>query len=121
MPELTHIPIAELGEQLIDRGMRPGADVPPAAVRALELAGHAGARIGVWECGPGGWPIRNRPDREICVILDGEARITDESTGAVVLVRSGDVLDLPVGWSGRWDIDRSVRKVFATLPGDQDG
>jgi uncharacterized cupin superfamily protein len=49
-------------------------------------------------------------------ILRGSARITDTS-GSVRLLTAGSVCVLPVGWSGRWDIDETVRKVYVTIEG----
>ena len=71
------------------------------------------AQIGVWECEPGGWPVVNRPNTETCYIVSGKAKITDDETGQVVDVSAGDFLTLPPGWSGRWDVTETVRKVYA--------
>jgi len=70
-------------------------------------------QVGLWECTPGGWTITDRPDTETVRILSGRARLTDAG-GASVELSAGDVLVLPKGWSGRWDILETVRKLFVT-------
>lgn len=116
MSEAIHVPTAKLAEHLTDRGERPGADSGHPLVRAMSLADHQETRVGLWECTAGGWPVIDRSDVEICVILDGQAAITDDVSGGTFTVSTGDVLVLPAGWSGRWEVSRSVRKVFIALP-----
>ncbi len=94
-------------------GLRPGADSGSPVISVRTLAPHAGSNIGVWECQPGGWPVTSRTDTEVCYILAGTAQITDDATGAVNTVTAGDMVVLPTGWSGRWDVTQTVRKVYA--------
>ena len=49
-------------------------------------------------------------------VLRGAARITD-ADGAVRELVAGSVVVLPVGWSGRWDITETIRKVYVTIEG----
>ncbi|WP_407648375.1 cupin domain-containing protein [Aliidongia dinghuensis] len=67
----------------------------------------------MWECQPGGWPVHNRPDTEVAFILSGTATITDATTGIAHTVTAGDLVVLPPGWTGRWDVTETVRKVYA--------
>lgn len=77
------------------------------------LAPDATGNLGIWECQPGGWPVVNRPDTEFtCIVLD-RARLTDEATGSAAEVTGGDLVILPPGWTGRWDVIETVRKVYA--------
>jgi uncharacterized cupin superfamily protein len=76
-------------------GPRAGADSgDPRTSGIVFFSGH-GVEVGVWECTPGGWPILDRP-------ADGEP----------VELGEGDVLVLPRGWSGRWDVTETVRKLY---------
>jgi len=93
-------------------GQRAGADSGDPQVAVAEFAEQAGGSIGIWECQPGGWPVVDRADTEIAVILGGRARITDEATGTVHAVGAGDVVVLPPGWTGRWDVEETVRKIY---------
>ena len=66
---------------------------------------------GVWECTPGGWAIVDRPTTETMLLLAGQARITP-ADGEPVELEEGDVFVLPKGWSGRWDVLETVRKLY---------
>jgi len=94
-------------------GLRAGADAGDPQVSSLPIAEDASGSLGIWECMPGGWPVVDRPDTEVAVILGGRARLTDNATGEVRTVVAGDVIVLPPGWTGRWDVDETLRKVFA--------
>lgn len=112
MPELTLIPSTDVTAHLPAAGQRAGADSgdPQLGVRSVP---SAPGNVGIWECRPGGWPVVDRPDTEVAFILAGAATITDSSTGIAHEVAAGDLLVLPPGWSGRWDVHETVRKVYA--------
>ncbi|MNN32891.1 hypothetical protein D3C81_1466260 [compost metagenome] len=55
----------------------------------------------------------DRPDTEFTYIISGRAVLTDDASGEEVLVTSGDLIILPPGWTGRWDVIETVRKVYA--------
>ena len=116
LPPSLAVSEADLFGPLDDTGPRAGADsgTPMTWLRVLHDAGPL--NVGIWECTPGGWSITNRPTTEIVHILRGSARITDAS-GAVRVLTAGSVCVLPMGWSGRWDIDETVRKVYVTVEG----
>ncbi|WDY56125.1 cupin domain-containing protein [Pseudomonas sp. PSKL.D1] len=94
-------------------GQRAGADKGDPQIAVYTLAPEAVGNLGVWECQPGGWPVIERPDTEFTYILSGKALLTDSSTGDVVEVTGGDLIILPPGWTGRWDVLETVRKVYA--------
>jgi uncharacterized cupin superfamily protein len=112
MSEMTVVHAAP-GADLRPAGQRPDADSGDPQLRTLPIAPQATGNIGVWECQPGGWPVVNRPDTEVAYILSGAATITDETTGTKHEVTAGSLLVLPVGWTGRWDVTETVRKVYA--------
>ena len=95
-------------------GQRAGADTgdPQVSLHTIYKAGAV--HVGVWECTPGGWAIANRPDTETASILSGRGVITDADGSTRVLV-PGTVVTLPVGWSGRWDISETLRKIFVIV------
>lgn len=74
---------------------------------------EAKGSTGIWECQPGGWPVVDRPDIEFTYIISGRAALTDTATGTVTEIGPGDLVILPPGWSGRWDVIETVRKIFA--------
>jgi len=97
-------------------GPRTGADsgAPTTAIRVLHDAGPL--QVGIWECTPGGWAIERRTNTETIHVLAGRGRITD-ADGTVHELAPGVVMVLPTGWSGRWDITETLRKLYVTLEG----
>lgn len=102
--------------ELVPAGPRPGSDRgdPHTATRVLHESEDGAISVGVWSCTPGGWEIENRPDTEIIRLLDGHATITDKDGTQRRLV-TGTVLVLPRGWSGRWDVHETVRKLYVVV------
>ena len=94
-------------------GLRPGADQGNPQIAVKTLAPNASGNLGIWECEPGGWPVTNRPDTEFCYIVSGRAKLTDDASGQTIEVTTGDVVILPPGWTGRWDVSETVRKLYA--------
>lgn len=114
MSSMVIVKAAEIGAaDLPAAGQRAGADSGDPQLGMRMLAPEAGGSTGIWECRPGGWPVVNRPDTEFTYIISGRARLTDDATGAVTDISGGDLVILPPGWSGRWDVIETVRKVFA--------
>jgi len=114
MSTFTIVKAADLnGGALTPAGQRAGADRGDPQVATRPLAREATGSLGVWECQPGGWPVVNRPDTEFAYLLAGRATLTDQASGQVVEVSAGDLVILPPGWSGRWDVIETVRKVYA--------
>jgi uncharacterized cupin superfamily protein len=113
MSNFVHEPTPDVTGPLEPRGQRPGADSgdPQISTRAFEAP--ADVRAGIWESAPGGWPVVNREDTETCYILSGRATITDGATGKSYEVSAGDVIIQPKGWSGRWDVTETIRKVYS--------
>ena len=119
MPDQPTPSIAALADLLVGplepNGPRVGADSgsPQTATRVLHASADGTLVVGIWECTPGGWSIVDRPDTEVIHLLAGRARITD-ADGTVHELGPGDAMILPRGWSGRWDISETVRKLFMT-------
>jgi len=99
-------------------GPRVGADVgePQTAGRVLHTSADGSIEVGIWECSPGGWSIEDRSNTETVMILSGRATITDVD-GTRHVLAPGTSLTLPLGWSGRWDIHETIRKVYVTIGG----
>ncbi|HEX5018151.1 MAG TPA: cupin domain-containing protein [Actinomycetes bacterium] len=113
-PLLVATPSVELGADLEDWGPRVGADTGTPMTSGRVLYEGNGIQVGLWECTPGGWAIKDRPDHETVQILSGRARLTN-ADGTAVELGAGDVLSLPKGWSGRWDVLETVRKLFVVV------
>ncbi|HRY10010.1 MAG TPA: cupin domain-containing protein [Candidatus Nanopelagicales bacterium] len=113
MTKYVHIPAETVGGPLDGLGQRPGADRGDPQISLLPFDTDGAVRAGVWECQPGGWPVAEREDTETCYILSGHAIVTDGSSGQRFEVRAGDVIVQPQGWSGRWDVIETIRKVWS--------
>lgn len=70
-----------------------------------------GFRTGFWSAQPGRADIRYTKD-ELCTLLEGEVRLTDEAGQAEVYV-AGDTFVIPKGFKGVWETVKPVRKFFA--------
>lgn len=109
MTVVHQVPSADLSPA----GQRPGADSGDPQLHTLPIAPEATGNIGIWECQPGGWPVVDRADTEVAYILAGKATIVDNATGVAHEVAAGSLIVLPQGWTGRWDVTETVRKVYA--------
>jgi uncharacterized cupin superfamily protein len=108
-----HESAAVVAGPLEPKGQRPGADSGDPQISAVAFDAPDDVRVGVWECAPGGWPVVDRPDTETCYIVSGRAMITDGETGEKYEISAGDVIVQPRGWSGRWDVTETIRKVYS--------
>jgi len=99
-------------DQLVSKGVRADADkgAPHAASKPICKVGPAS--FGAWSCTEGGFPVPGRKTTEIMYMIEGEGFLTD-ADGTPHCFRAGDFVVLPKGWSGRWDILKPVRKVWA--------
>jgi len=95
-------------------GVRVGFDQGDPQVSHREISKDGPVAVGVWECTPGGWSIVDRGDTEVCSIVGGRGTITD-ADGTIRLLTPGAVVTLPKGWSGRWDISETLRKVYVLV------
>ena len=102
------------GMALEPSGRRAGADSGDPQTSVREISDDGSIKVGVWECTPGGWPVVNRADTEVCTIISGTGVITDAG-GARRELGPGSVVTLPKGWSGRWDITQTLRKVYVLV------
>jgi uncharacterized cupin superfamily protein len=109
----VHQPATVVTGPLEAKGQRPGADSGDPQISSIAFDAPADVRVGIWECEPGGWPVVDRPDTETCYIVSGRATITDDATGERYEISAGDVIVQPKGWSGRWDVVETIRKVYS--------
>ncbi|KAL1521521.1 hypothetical protein AB1Y20_021181 [Prymnesium parvum] len=97
------------------RGMRAGADKgsPVVSMKTFDRGNTLGA--GIWECEPGGFPVVGSTSTETVLILKGKGTITN-ADGSQVALTPGTWHTLPTGWSGRWDIEETLRKLYVRTP-----
>lgn len=68
--------------------------------------------IGVWECTPGTFTADRSKSAEFCHILSGSATLVNADGSAPKTVAAGDLLVLPLGWKGIWEIHEHLRKTY---------
>ena len=99
-------------DELQTKGVRRNADVgdPEESERTfLELGPLT---IGSWACTSGGWLCRKqKKSTEVFFVLSGKGCVTDLD-GMPHEFGPGDVVTLPKGWSGRWDVWEDLHKIY---------
>ena len=109
MRPYVHVSAAKILGELEPNGHRQGFDSGDPKTSILRF--DTEVKAGVWECQPGGWQSM-REDAEVCYIVSGRATVTDGATGTRYEIAAGDVIVQPRGWSGRWDVTETIRKVY---------
>lgn len=105
-------------ENLKVKGPRANADVgePFDATRPLGKDGKMST--GSWFCTEGGWPSpKLRDTTEVFYVFSGNGCLTDLD-GTRNYFGPGDIVILPKGWSGRWDVFHDIHKVWAVFEHD---
>jgi uncharacterized cupin superfamily protein len=81
------------------------------AAKSLWTSPDGGVEVGVWECTPGRFTASRETSSEICHIVSGRVSL-HEKDGRSRDVGPGELLVLPVGWSGEWTIHEKTRKLY---------
>lgn len=108
---------------VLDRSPLP-LDEPVAAERLISGAPTTGLRpahddaaagfwSGVWGSDVGAWRVAY-DEIELCVILEGRARLTEDG-GAARDFGPGDAFVIPRGFVGVWETLEPVRKIYAIV------
>ena len=64
----------------------------------------------IWECEPSKFHW-NYDDKEICLIIEGEAIISSQK-GENYLIKAGDLVEFPAGLSCEWEVTKSIKKHY---------
>ena len=72
--------------------------------------------IGIWECTPGRFTADRTKASEFCHFISGSVEMT-HADGAKVLLGAGDAINLPLGWTGTWNVLTQVRKLYVITQG----
>ena len=70
---------------------------------------------GLWECTPGTWHI-TRDTSETFLVLSGKATLTNADGSLRVQLVPGVWHTTPAGWSGKWEVLSTIRKMFVVTP-----
>lgn len=83
-----------------------------------QFSGNGGkANAGVWEATAGAFQSNIQGYIEFCHIVEGSCRLVDPD-GTVHHFQAGDSFVLPEGFTGHWEVDERVKKVFVTTEVD---
>lgn len=69
---------------------------------------------GLWECTPGTFSATREGYTEICTILQGRVTVTGEGEEPREF-GPGDVMVMPSGWVGIWQVHEPLRKHYTTV------
>ena len=64
----------------------------------------------IWECEPSKFQW-NYDDKEICLIIEGQAKISTEN-GDIYFIKAGDLVEFPVGLYCEWEVTKSIKKHY---------
>ncbi|MFF1831973.1 cupin domain-containing protein [Paenarthrobacter sp. NPDC058040] len=70
--------------------------------------------IGFWECSPGTFTTARHGVNEVILVLEGKAALVSDS-GERTEHQTGDMLLIPDGWSGVWEIHEHFKKQYITV------
>lgn len=117
---VSHAPPAFFAQEKLEvKGLRANCDVgePIDASRALVKVG--GIAAGAWSCTEGGWLSPSpRTSTETFYMLEGEGSV-DDNDGTRHRFGPGDLVVLPRGWNGRWDVTQDLRKIWVVHSHDE--
>ena len=113
---LTHAPLDYFAlDKLSAKGLRANTDVGQPHDSSRPLIKLGDVAVGSWACTTGGWNSPSpRASTEVFYMLAGEGSV-DDADGTRHRFGAGDLVTLPRGWSGRWDVTSSetLHKVWA--------
>lgn len=83
------------------------------ATASSELYDTGSTTVGYWTSTPGGF-TSSKKVTEVFFVLEGEFYLTN-ADGSARRCGAGDTVVLPKGWSGRWDVIKTVKKLFVEV------
>lgn len=82
-----------------------------ASVGSLNIAA-SNADLGFWQCSPGSFKTARDGVNEVVLILEGRGTLISDS-GERLDHQAGDLVLIPNGWSGVWEIHEHLKKYYA--------
>jgi uncharacterized cupin superfamily protein len=92
-------------------GPRAGATAGTPEESSHEIYSDDRVQLGVWECTPGEFPTEKKGISEHMHILAGDATLHGDD-GSAVELRPGVSIVATDGFTGRWVIRETVRKIY---------
>ena len=81
------------------------------AARSLFTSKDGTLDIGIWECTPGRFTADRSKSSETCHIISGRVEMRG-ANGETRRLGPGDLLVLPMGWKGEWQLLDRTRKLY---------
>jgi len=70
--------------------------------------------LGFWECSPGSFKTARDGVNEVVLVLEGKGTLVSD-TGERVEHKAGDMVLIPNGWSGVWEIHEHFKKQYISI------
>ena len=64
----------------------------------------------IWECEPSKFQW-NYDDKEICLIIEGQAKISIQN-GDIYVIKAGDLVEFPAGLNCKWEVTKSIKNII---------
>ncbi|RGE21934.1 cupin domain-containing protein [Leucobacter sp. wl10] len=101
------LPLPALKPTAVDGAPRDATD------NALSIDADS-VDLGFWECSPGSFATARNGVNEVVLILEGSGTLVSDS-GERLNHRTGDLVLIPDGWSGVWEIHEHLKKYYVTV------
>ena len=100
-------------DNLASKGPRPVFDWGTPQDWSRKLADDGVFRAGTWYCSEGGWESPNgKAVTEVFYMVEGHGMLGD-SDGTKHFFGPGDMVIIPKGHTGRWDVNTPIHKLWA--------
>lgn len=86
------------------------------AGRRLWQSADGGVSVGLWECAPGRFWTVYDGEGEFIQVVSGRMTCIEER-GPTTHLGPGDTMTFPPGWTGEWQIEETLRKLFVGFRG----
>ena len=115
-----HVPLDYFAfDNLASKGPRGTFDWGTPQDWSRKLADDGIFRAGTWYCSEGGWESPNgKAVTEVFYMLEGHGMLGD-SDGMKHFFGPGDMVIIPKGHTGRWDVNTPIHKVWAVNAHDK--
>lgn len=90
-----------------------GTDPKDATDNALTLSASS-VDLGFWECSPGSFTTARDGINEVILVLEGKGTLVSDS-GERVDHEVGDMVLIPNGWRGTWEIHEHFKKQYISI------
>jgi uncharacterized cupin superfamily protein len=90
-----------------------GTEPKDATDNALTLQASS-VDLGFWECSPGSFRTARDGVNEVILVLEGKGTLVSDS-GECVHHQAGDMVLIPNGWSGVWEIREHFKKQYISI------